>query len=77
MTKNEIIEKIDRILERKNFKFHSFNKEEFSFGKSAEESPQTAYYHQREILDIINELFEEELEYSLNEQKDKIYIKYS
>lgn len=75
MEKKYIIEKINKILEKPNYKFHGFDEQNMTIYINTEVTPQTAYYHRRETVDIINDLFEEEIEYTVVSDENKIIIK--
>jgi hypothetical protein len=74
MDQEKIKEKIEQILSKPSYKFHSFNEEKMYIYTDIEPTPSTQYYHQREILDIMNDLFDEEIPHHLDQEKNQIVI---
>lgn len=75
MDKQQKIEKINKILEKPIYKFHGLDEDNMIIHINVEATPQTEYYHRRETVDIINDLFEEEIEYTVISDENKIIIK--
>jgi len=69
-----LVEKIEKILSKPIYKFHSFDKDKMLIYANVEATPEIAYYHRREKIDIMNDLFEEEIKYVFNKDKGEINI---
>lgn len=76
MEKAQVIEVVNKILSKPNYKFHGFDEENMKLFINVEPTPQTQYYHRRETVDLMNDLFDQELEYKVDSDNNEIIIKY-
>lgn len=74
MDQNQIKERAEKILTKRNYKFHAFDEEKMAFYASEEATPTTAYYHQREKVDLMNDIFDAELKYTFDKENDLIFV---
>lgn len=74
MDKAQLKERIEKILSKPMYKFHGLDEESMVIYANVEATPATAYYHRREKVDIMNDLFENEIKYVFDQEKEQIKI---
>lgn len=75
MTKQNKIEIINTILEKKIYNFHELDEENMVLISNNKSTPATAYYAKRELVDLMNDLFDNDIAYRFDENTNQIYIK--
>jgi K+ transporter len=75
MTTQIKIDTINKILEKKIYNFHCLDEENMILVGNGKATPDTQYYVRRELIELMNDLFNAQIEYNFNSNEGQIYIK--
>ena len=74
MKQQEKINLIHTILEKKIYNFHELDEKNMILKSNGKATPTTQYYEKRELVDLMNDLFDAQIKYRVDNDTNTIII---